>query len=91
MPKKKKIDPIPHIKKVVEKRSKPYSEKWQICYVQYEQREVYASLCSDLIAKFVRKSEAIKKIRWKEKEDGRQIVYVWYDEFYRATYHIEAF
>lgn len=90
MAKRKKVDPIPRIKKVVEKRATRDS-KWEIAFVQYDQTEVYASLCSDLISKCIKHRDFITKIRTQQKEDGSQIVWVWYNTNYRVTYHIDGF
>ena len=85
----KKVDPIPRIKKVVEKRRTEQS-KWLVDYTQYGIAEVYSSLCEDLL-RSRKKDKAVSLIRVYEKDDGSRKVSVYYGPNYRATYHIDGF
>ncbi len=77
------------VKKVVERRPE-HSTKWHVEYVQYDRAEVYASLCSDIIAKKYKAAKYIHQIRVVQNFDGSYDVTVWYTENYKATYHTEA-
>lgn len=87
----KLTDTIPKIKKVVETKVDEGREwRWRVLYAQYDQMEVYASLCEDLMRSKVLIPHAPYSVKYRV-EDDCQIIEVWYSKTSRATYRIEPF